>query len=127
MPIERQEEHPHVFWSVPKGWFPESVLFKREEIPELLRQLRRVPHGPGRARLLALLVSRLPADASAAAAPIFASEVSAQEEQYLGAVEDSASRKVALFMRYYTSSRGDVGDRHVSVHRVNLLGHRRAS
>jgi hypothetical protein len=120
MPLHRDEDRPHVYWSVPKDWFPGSVVFKRDEIPELLRQLRRVPHGPGRARVLALLVSRLPADASATTAPIFAREVSAQEEQYLGVVEDSASRKVALFMRYYTASRGDVGDRHVSAHRVHV-------
>ena len=122
MPLEREEDRPHVYWSVPKDWFPGSVVFKREEIPELLRQLRRVPHGPGRARVLAQLVSRLPADASTSTvtAPIFAREVSAQEEQYLGAVEDSASRRVALHMRYYTASRGDVGDRYVSVHHVHL-------
>ena len=120
MPLDREEDRPHVYWSVPKDWFPGSVVFKRDEIPELLRQLRRVPHGPGRARVLALLVSRLPADASTATAPIFAREVSAQEEQYLGVVEDSASLEVALFMRYYTASRGDVGDRHVSAHRVHV-------
>jgi len=54
MPLDREEDRPHVYWSVPKDWFPGSVVFKRDEIPELLRQLRRVPHGPGRARVLAL-------------------------------------------------------------------------
>lgn len=46
-------------------------------------------------------------------------EPSEQEEQYLSVVEDAADAKVALAMRYYTAGRGDVGDRHVSVHRVH--------
>ncbi len=41
-----------------------------------------------------------------------------QEEQYLSVVEDSSAR-VALWMKYYTASRGDVGERHASVHRVH--------
>lgn len=33
MPLERQEDPPQVFWSVPKSWFPGSVLFKQDEVP----------------------------------------------------------------------------------------------
>jgi predicted DNA-binding transcriptional regulator YafY len=120
MPLARDEEHPHVFWSVPKGWFPNAVLFRGEEIPELLRQLRRVPRGAGRARLLTLVLERLP-KSEIAADVVVSRESSAQEDQYLGVVEDCANSKTALFMRYYTASRGDAGSRHASVHRV-LIG-----
>jgi predicted DNA-binding transcriptional regulator YafY len=120
MPLSRDEDHPQVYWSVPKGWFPNAVLFKSEEVPELLRQLRRIPRGTGRARLLALVLSRLP-KSDEAADVVVSRQTSAQEDQYLGVVEDSANRKTALFMRYYTASRGDAGERHVSVHRV-LIG-----
>jgi len=102
---------------VPKNWFPGSVLFKREEVPELLRQLRRVPKGDGRRRLLDLVIDRLPG-VEAHAPNMLTAEPSLQEEQYLDVVEDSIE-KVAVFMRYYTASRGDVGERHVSVHRVH--------
>jgi predicted DNA-binding transcriptional regulator YafY len=44
-----------------------------------------------------------------------------EEEQFLDVVEQSASDRIVLAMKYYTAGRGDVGDRHVSVHRV-LLG-----
>ncbi len=44
-----------------------------------------------------------------------------EEEQFLDIVEQSASDRLPLAMKYYTAGRGDVGDRHVSVHRV-LLG-----
>ncbi len=120
MPLDREEDHPHVYWTVPKDWFPGSVLFKREEIPELLRQLRRLPRGAGRARVLELVLSRLPGVASASAEGIVPRGASEQEEQGLAPVEDAVSRKTALFMRYYTASRGAVGDRHVSVHRLHV-------
>ena len=117
MPLDREEDHPHVYWSVAKDWYPNSVVFKRDEVPELLRQLRRLPQGTGRRRLLAIVLERLPG-VEASTPNIVTHQASPQEEQYLSAVEDSSGR-VALWMRYYTAGRGDVGDRHVSVHRVH--------
>jgi len=137
MPLDREEDHPHVYWSVPKSWFPGSVLFKQEEVPELLRQLRRIPHGQGRARLLSLVLERLPhrappdtpANAAAfgsvppfpASPVVVAREVSPEEERFLAVIEDSASQRTALHVRYLTAGRVDEGSRHASVHRV-LLG-----
>jgi predicted DNA-binding transcriptional regulator YafY len=123
MPLDREEERrQEVYWSVPKNWFPGSILFTSQEVPELLRQLRRVPAGQGRKRILDVVLARLPAGVSTGpAAVVFARESSAQEEQYLSVVEDSANQRLALFMRYYTASRGDAGERYVSVHRV-LVG-----
>ncbi|HEY2517063.1 MAG TPA: WYL domain-containing protein [Polyangiaceae bacterium] len=121
MPLERdEEERSRVYWSVPSDWFPESVLFKREEVPELLRQLRRVPQGPGRKRLLDLVLARLPR-AKISESAVVPPASRPEEEQFLDIVEQSASDQVALSMRYVTAARGDVGDRHASVHRV-LLG-----
>jgi predicted DNA-binding transcriptional regulator YafY len=133
MPLEREEDHPHVYWSVPKHWFPGSVLIKQEEVPELLRQLRRIPHGQGRSRLLSLVLERLPnphapdARATVASGPspaspvIVAREASPEEERYLAVIEDSANHRTALHMRYLTAGRVDEGSRYASVHRV-LLG-----
>jgi hypothetical protein len=119
MPLHREDDHPHVYRSVPKDWFPNSVLFKREEVPELLRQLRRIPVGPGRARLLELVLSRLPSGQTPTAPGLIVTRAtSATEDQYLGVVEDSCNGGVALQMRYYTASRGVTGERHASVHRV---------
>jgi predicted DNA-binding transcriptional regulator YafY len=123
MPLDREEERrQEVYWSVPKNWFPGSILFTSQEVPELLRQLRRVPAGQGRKRILDVVLARLPASAATApTAVVVARESSEKEEQYLSVVEDSASQGLALFMRYFTASRGDAGERHVSVHRV-LVG-----
>jgi predicted DNA-binding transcriptional regulator YafY len=117
MPLHRDEDHPQVYWSVPKDWYPGSVLFKRDEVPKLLRQLRRVPQGTGRRELLDLVLARLPG-VEADAPTAITRAPSPQEEQYLNVVEDSTGR-VALRMKYYTASRGDVGERHASVHRVH--------
>jgi predicted DNA-binding transcriptional regulator YafY len=56
-----------------------------------------------------------------AATPIVAREASPEEERFLAVVEDSASHRTALHMRYLTAGRVDEGSRHASVHRV-LLG-----
>jgi len=117
MPVHRDEDHPQVYWSVGKDWYPGSVLFKRDEVPELLRQLRRVPRGAGRRRMLDLVLDRLPG-IEANSPTVITHEPSPQEEQYLSVVEDSSAR-VSLWMKYYTASRGDVGERHASVHRVH--------
>ncbi len=104
MPLERdEEERSRVYWSVPSDWFPESVLFKREEVPELLRQLRRAPQGPGRKRLLDLVLARLPRAKISEAAVVPASS-RPEEEQFLDVVEQSASEQVTLAMRYFTGT-----------------------
>jgi predicted DNA-binding transcriptional regulator YafY len=122
MPLDREEDHPHVYWSVPKHWFPGSVLFKQEEVPELLRQLRRVPHGQGRSRLLSLVLDRFPHSPTPSPSPVIVPrEASPEEERHLSLIEDSASHRTALHMRYLTATRADDGSRHASVHRV-LLG-----
>jgi predicted DNA-binding transcriptional regulator YafY len=89
MPLERDEEdRSRVYWSVPADWFPESVLFKREEVPELLRQLRRVPQGPGRKRLLDLVLARLPR-AKVSDVAVVPAAPRPEEEQFLDIVEHS--------------------------------------
>jgi len=115
MPLESETERPHVYWSVPKNWFPGSVAFKQEEVPELLRQLRRVPHGQGRARLLGLVLDRFP---HAPASVVVTREPSPEEERYLSVIEDAGSRRSSLQMRYLTAGRVDEGTRHASVHKV---------
>jgi predicted DNA-binding transcriptional regulator YafY len=121
--LDRDEDHPHVYWSVPKDWFPGAVLFKREDVPELVRQLRRLPRGKVRERLLGLVVEQLPARAELAPdAPIVARAASDSEQDHTAIVEDAAARKIALSMRYLTASRGNKSEhsRHVSVHLVDI-------
>lgn len=117
-PLEREEEHPHVYWSVPKGWFPGGLLVKREEVPELLRLLGRLPRTKARDALLQTILERIPQQAQSQIAPVVAPTVSPREDEHLTTIEDSARAKQALRFRYYTASRGIEGVRHASVHAV---------
>jgi len=119
--LESEKEHPHVYWSVPKTWFPGGVLFKQDDVAELLRQLRRLPRSKARDRVLAVIVDQLPPrDRPMAAVAVVSRPTSEQEEQYVPVVEDSAAKRVALSMRYLTATRGTMSDRHASVHVVDI-------
>lgn len=122
-PLERSEEHPHVYWSVPKGWFPGALIFKADEVSELLRLVARAPRGALRARVLGRIVARLSATGDHADIEPTAVEppaVSEEEERWIALAEDAISQKIAVKMRYFSASRRDEAWRHASVHRVVL-------
>ena len=122
--LEREEDHPHVYWSVPKNWMPGAVAFGADEAPDLIRVLARAPRGQLRDRVLEKAIARLANlghggsafDPSAVRTP----GVAAEEEEHLEAIEDAAAKKIALRMRYFSTSRRDESWRHVSVHRVDI-------
>jgi predicted DNA-binding transcriptional regulator YafY len=122
--LEQERDHPHVYWSVPKTWFPGALVFKPDEVVDLLRLLGRARRGKLREEVLGLVVSRLSNlghtsqsfDPNAVRAP----EVDEDEERWLSLVEDAAAQRVALKMRYFVASRRQESWRHVSVHRVDL-------
>lgn len=116
IPLESEKDHPHVFWSVPKSWYPGGVLFTGEQVTELLRQLSRVPRGKARNQLMDTVIGFLPnRQAMAAVVP---AESTAREEQHLPVVEDAATQTVALRFSYFTANRGSEGARLASVQRV---------
>lgn len=120
--LEREEDHPHVYWSVPKDWFPGGIVFTREQAPELLRHLMRLPQGKARDGLLNTVLRNVPKGSPASGQPVAVVPPTAtkQEEQYLAVVEDAAAQKTALGFNYFTASRGQMSTRHASVHRVVL-------
>jgi predicted DNA-binding transcriptional regulator YafY len=116
IPLDDEREHPHVFWSVPKSWYPGGVLFTSEQVTEIFRQLSRIPKGKARNHLLESMLQYLPARGAATA--IVPAETTAREEQHTPVIEDSATQKIALQFRYLTVTRGKEAVRHASVHRV---------
>lgn len=52
IPLERESEHPHVYWSVPNNGYPGGVLFTGEQVKQLVRQLARVPKSKVRDQLI---------------------------------------------------------------------------
>ena len=116
VPLESEKDHPHVFWSVPRSWYPGGVLFSGEQIAELFRQLSRLPKGKARDQLIETVRRFLPArDAPAA---VVSREATSREEQFLPIIEDAATQRLALRFRYYSASRGSEDTRCASVHRV---------
>jgi predicted DNA-binding transcriptional regulator YafY len=122
MPLESEKAHPHVYWRMAKGWHPGGVLFKTDDVPELLRQLSRLPRSNARDRLLSVVMEQLPARGKlTAAAPVVSRPFSESEEEYLPAVEEAAAKKAPMFMKYLTASRGGLpSDRHVSIHVIEV-------
>jgi len=117
MPLTNEFEHPHVYWSVPRGWLPDAVAIDKTELPVLVRLVARSPRSAARDRLLRKLV-RFERDAEGLAGAMVTRTPSLQEESFLPLAEDAAARRVALGIQYFTASRGALEWRHISVHRV---------
>ncbi len=115
-PLEIDREPPHVFWSVPKSWYPGGVLLTGEQVTEVFRHLSRIPKGKARDRLLESILKFLPEPRATAA--IVPAETTAREDQHLPVIEDAATQRVALRFRYLTITSGKETVRHASVQRV---------
>jgi len=115
LPLLREEDHPHVYWSVPKHWFPGGVVFHGADLSLLLRYLARAPRSKDRDRLIASTTRTL----AAGPAAVELSEVvePVEEAKHLSRIEDSATQRVSLHCRY-VSSKGREGWRHLSVQRI---------
>lgn len=114
VPIEREEDHPHVYYSVRAGWFPErGTGIEHLDFPRVARMLGRLPRTPARDRLLTRLVTTAFGSPSAPNA-----EVADIDDRTLDVLEDGARRRVPVRIGYYTASRGEPGLRTVSVQRI---------
>jgi predicted DNA-binding transcriptional regulator YafY len=123
--FDREVDHPHVYWSVPKGWMPGALAFKTDEVGDVLRLIARAPRGTLRDRVLALAMTRLAGQGQTSTAEFEPTAVQTfavgpEEEQWLTILEDAIAKKTVVKMRYFTASRRNVSWRHVSVHRLDL-------
>lgn len=120
MPLLRDDDPPHVYWSVRATWFPGGVALERSDAVELVRELYRLPRSEGRDRILRKLLGGMPADNALEGAGdrIIPPVRGEQEAAYLAVAEDSSLQRTALHIRYFSASRGDIGGRHVSVQTV---------
>ncbi len=117
-PLERDEEHPHVYWSVRKGWLPGGVALDGDDVRVALRLLARLPKSAARDRLLGILLRLSPS-----ASRTIANQSPAVAEDRLEVIEDAASRRVALAFEYLSASTGEHARRMASVHRVEYGPH----
>jgi predicted DNA-binding transcriptional regulator YafY len=118
IPLDSEREHPHVYWSVPKHWYPGGVLFTGEQVEQVFRELPRLPKSKARDQLINSLLRFMPNALPAAA--LIPPDATPREEQHLPTIEDAASQGIALRFRYFSANRGSEGVRDASVHRVVL-------
>ena len=123
-PFSRDTESPtDVYWSLPKDWFPGGVTFSSKEMPDLLRLLSRLPWSKTRNRLIDHILKAAPQQAEkvhAVSPALVAPRASESEEIYLPLVEDAVAQRSALYLHYFTASRGSVEWRHASVQRIDM-------
>jgi predicted DNA-binding transcriptional regulator YafY len=118
-PIEREEDHPHVWWSVPKGWLPGAIAFEQEDASLLLDVLVRAPRSDARTRLLERLLRVSPRKGGTRLTRVVLSPSSSQtDDTFIPLLERLASEKITLCMKYYSASRGALEERRVSVQRI---------
>lgn len=118
LPLEREEDHPHVYWSVPKNWFPGAVAFSGKEVSELVRVLQLAPRSATRDQLLSRITAAATGVTRASPAAVVTRPLSAEEETSLAILEESVTRECAARVRYHTLSRGDIAWRFLSIHRL---------
>ena len=116
VPLESETDHPHVYWSVPRSWFPDATLLSPAQVAMTARLLLRLPASQQRAEVLqALLVH----DDSSGSEPA----VDTTFSRVLTVLEDGMRERRAVHIDYYAVSRGDRERREISVHRI-LYGER---
>lgn len=124
MPLEKQEEHPHVYWSVPAHWFPGGVVFDADDWSVLVHAVLRVADPRRRERLLTrLLAGRRSPVASADGIErlhraVAATPFSADEHEMVLLVERSVLEDRALSIYYYSASKGQLAWRTISPQRM---------
>jgi predicted DNA-binding transcriptional regulator YafY len=120
-PLERDEDHPHVYWSLPKDWLPVGVLLTPQATADLVKSLVHVPAGPGRTRLLEAVSSHAPAPLLEVLNRAIPPRASEAENHLLPKLLDGLAQQSPVRLKYWTASRGALGTRTVSVQRV-LVG-----
>jgi predicted DNA-binding transcriptional regulator YafY len=117
VPLERQEDPPHVYWSVPKSWSAGAVFLSTADMLLVARLLGRLPASRTRQQALGAIAAALRLEAIPAAPESFSLDPS--EDAHLVVVEDAFEKRHALRMEYFSASRSMKEWRTVSVHHIS--------
>jgi predicted DNA-binding transcriptional regulator YafY len=118
VPLEREEEHPHVYWSVPKRWFPGGVFLSSDDAAAVLRQLARLPRTAVRDRLIQAIVKAEPRLTAPVHGELVTTSSGPNEEAFLPVIEDAITRRACLRLNYFSAHRGALEVRDVSPQRL---------
>lgn len=134
MPLEKDEDHPHVYWSVPQHWFPGGVVFDLEDWEVLVHAALGINDERQRQKLLGrLLAGRGPRaevrdGLERLHQAVIATPLRPEESDSVLLVERAILEAVPLAIYYYSASRGTLSWRVVSpqklfIERFRLAGH----
>jgi predicted DNA-binding transcriptional regulator YafY len=115
IPVERQEDHPHVYWSVPREWFPGGVALTRAEAAAMRRLVGRLEPQDSRDALMQKLIgdpTATPLHSGVDPGPRL------PDDRILDATEDALRRGAACELRY--DGENGVQTRTVTPHRLVL-------
>lgn len=131
MPLEKEEEHPHVYWSVPAHWFPGGVIFDIEDWQVLVHAVLRISDTKRRAKLLGRLLAGRQARESTAIRveklnkAVAATPFTAQEYEIQLLIEQSILEETPLSIHYYSASKGQLTWRTISPQKLITEPHGR--
>lgn len=112
VPLTREEEGRHVLWSIPGSWVPGGVFISHDDALEVTRLLARTPGSRTRDQLLKRLAAVV--DPQRAERLVFV-KTPTFDDRWAPTIHKALIDRRALHIRYFTMSRGDLGERHVSV------------
>jgi predicted DNA-binding transcriptional regulator YafY len=124
MPLEREDDPPHVFWSVPPHWFPGGVMFSEDDWPVLVHAISRISDEKRRKRLLGRLVEgRIGRGVEVGALDrleraVGATPLSDQEHALILQVEGALMQGRPLRVYYFSTSGGTLEWRLITPARV---------
>lgn len=122
MPLDREEEPPHVYWSVPKGWFPGGVVFEEKDWFVLVDAVTRVPDEHRRSTLLKRLVmgqrGNPTENIERLSRAVAATNLNAEQHALFLVFEEAVFRRSAVEMKYYSTTSGELAWRVVTPHRL---------
>ncbi len=117
VPLVRDEEPPHVYWSVPRTWRSGSVSLSTDQMLLIARLLGRLPASRTRSDALKVVAESLRTGPVPDAPESFSLDPS--EDAHLVVVEDALEKKHALRMEYFSVGRVAREWRTVSVHHIS--------
>jgi predicted DNA-binding transcriptional regulator YafY len=121
VPFEVERDHPHVYWSVARDWFPSGVLLTQSNVESIARLLARLPRSTARESAMRRLLEALPRDVPVAPQD----REDPVSPEVLNVLEEALVRRTPLRARYFSAHRGDSEDRALSIHRFQYGRHPR--
>ena len=131
MPLEKDDEHPHVYWSVPRHWFPGGVFFDVEDWEVLVHAVLRIGDDVRRAKLLGRLLSgrtamgKVQDGVERLNQSVMGAPLTSEEQGTILLIEQSLLLNRPLSINYYSTSAGRLRWRVVTPQRLIVEPHRR--